>query len=253
MADWDGTRYGVVSALQRQMAAESLSLLELDGDERVLDIGCGDGYVTTQIADRLPDGSIVGIDPSPRMIEAAHRRATPARFQHGDVTSMTFDAEFDVVTSFNALHWVRDQACAYRRINAALRPGGRALVTFVCAGARRSIEDIGMDVTRTPRWVDAFRGFTAPFVHPKPEAFTTTVTAAGLETVALAVADESWDFGSRDAFTRWCTVGFGDWTARLAPGSAPGFVGDLVDRYQAIVGHPGRFGFYQLRAELRRP
>jgi len=186
------------------------------------------------------------------MIEAAQRRETAATFHLGEVTSLAFDADFDVVTSFNALHWVRDQPAAYRCIAAALKPGGRALVTFVCAGPRPSVEDVAMDVTRDARWATAFHGFTAPYVHPQPEAFLVTVTAAGFEVLEHAVADQSWDFRSRDAFAQWCAVGFGDWTARLAPETAQEFVDDVVDRYAAVTGRAGLFGFYQLRAELRR-
>ena len=252
MADWDGARYGAVSELQRVMAAESLSLLTLDGGERVLDIGCGDGYVTAQIADRLPRGTIVGVDPSPRMIAAARRRATSATFRLGEVTTLTYDAEFDAVTSFNALHWVRDQQLAYRCIASALRPGGRALVTFVCGGSRPSVEDVAMDVSRDARWADEFAGFVAPFVHPLPETFAAITIAARLDVLASAVVDQSWDFGSRDAFAQWCAVGFGDWTSRLETDAAATFVDEVVDRYADIAGQPGLLAFYQLRATLRR-
>ncbi|HEY5853352.1 MAG TPA: methyltransferase domain-containing protein [Aldersonia sp.] len=250
MADWDGTGYGEVSELQRVMAAESLSRLHLNGDERVLDVGCGDGYVTARIADRLPRGSILGVDPSPRMIESAKQRTTPATFQLGEVTTLPFTAEFDVATSFNALHWVHDQATAYDRIATALRPDGRALLAFVCAGPRRSLEQVAMDVTHDPRWADAFHGFTAPFVHPEPDAFDAVVTAAGFEIVERTVVDKTWDFGSRDAFARWCAVGFGDWTARLAPDRVSAFIDDAVERYTQVTGRPGVVAFYQLRAEL---
>lgn len=252
VADWDGAQYGVVSELQRVMAAESLSLLTLDGGERVLDIGCGDGYVTAQIADRLPRGMIVGIDPSPRMIEAAQRRATSAKFQLGEVTTLTYDAEFDVVTSFNALHWVRDQHRAYRCIASALRPGGRALVTFVCGGSRPSVEDVAMDVSRDARWAEGFAGFVAPFVHPLPESFAAITNAEGLDVLESAVVDQSWDFGSRDAFAQWCAVGFGDWTSRLGTDLAATFVDEVVDRYADVAGRAGLLAFYQLRATLRR-
>lgn len=250
MADWDGAGYAVVSELQRAMATESLELLALDGAERVLDVGCGDGYVTAVIAERLCSGSILGVDPSPRMIEAARDRATAATFQLGDVTSLTFDAEFDVVTSFNALHWVHDQVGAYRSLAGALVPGGRALLTFVCGGPRPSVEDVAMDVARDTRWVRAFEGFVAPFVHPAPDAFALSATAAGFEVRRQAVVDKSWDFGSRDAFAHWCAVGFGDWTSRLTPESVVGFVDDVVDRYAEVSGGSGLFAFYQMRAEL---
>ncbi|MGZ8803262.1 MAG: class I SAM-dependent methyltransferase [Mycobacterium sp.] len=241
-----------MSELQRTMAAESLSLIALDGDEHLLDIGCGDGYVTAQIADRLPGGTILGVDPSPRMIEAARQRATTATFQLGEVCSLTFDAEFDVVTSFNALHWVHDQPEAYRHIANTLRPGGRALVTFVCDGPRPSVEDVAMDVTRDARWGAMFDGFIKPFVHPTPEGFAATVSAAGSEVLEQAVVDQSWNFGSRDAFAQWCAVGFGDWSARLAPDAAAQFVDDVVDRYAEVTGRADLFAFYQLRARLRR-
>jgi trans-aconitate 2-methyltransferase len=260
--DWDGARYGEISALQRAMAEDSLALLELDGGERVLDVGCGDGWVTTRIAERLPHGSVLGLDPSPRMVEAARRRvpddaSSPgppavATFVVGDVVAMTFDAEFDVVTSFNALHWVTDQAAAYRAIASALRPDGRALVTFVCAGPRRSVEDVAMAVARGSRWAASFGDFVPPYRHPTVEAFTATAGDAGLEAASTSVRDVEWDFGSREAFAAWCAVGFGDWTGRLSPQLAGQFVDEVVDRYAEVIGRPGVFGFYQLRARLSR-
>ena len=65
------------------------------------------------------------------------------------------------------------------------------------------------------------------------------------------VVDKTWDFGSRNAFARWCTVGFGDWTSRLDPDRVAEFVDDVVDRYTDLIGRPGMVAFYQLRAELR--
>ncbi|MDA2892739.1 class I SAM-dependent methyltransferase [Mycolicibacterium sp. BiH015] len=252
MADWDGTRYGMVSDLQRAAAAESLALIDLDGGERVLDVGCGDGYVTAQIAERLPGGSVLGVDPSPRMIEVARRRTTSASFVSGDVTSLVFDGEFDVVTSFNALHWVQDQDAAYRCMASALTPRGRAYLTFVCAGPRLAIEEMGMIVARQKRWGTAFDGFTTPYRHPTPENFAQTATAAGFEIVAQTVVDRWWEFGSRDAFARWCTVGFGDWTSHLGPDEAPLFIDAVVDCYRDISGRDDTVGFYQLRATLKR-
>ncbi|GIH03859.1 hypothetical protein Rhe02_19260 [Rhizocola hellebori] len=127
MADWDGAGYAHISELQRAMATASLESVTVAGTERVLDVGCGDGYVTRLIASRLPNGSVLGVDPSPRMIEVARTsddRLTNVAFQVGDVSTMGFGPEFDLVVSFNALHWVTDQEAAYRNIAAALKPTG---------------------------------------------------------------------------------------------------------------------------------
>ena len=108
MADWDGRGYEQISDLQRHLASRTLAALSFDGAERVLDVGCGDGYITRSIAARVPAGSVVGIDASPRMIEVARSRPNPPGtvidFQVCDVLALPFDREFDVVVSFNVLH-----------------------------------------------------------------------------------------------------------------------------------------------------
>ena len=74
MTEWDARAYNRVSALQQWLAAKSLGRLPLDGTERVLDVGCGDGKVTSEIARRLPRGSVVGVDASHAMIAFAAQK-----------------------------------------------------------------------------------------------------------------------------------------------------------------------------------
>jgi trans-aconitate 2-methyltransferase len=264
MADWDGAGYERISGLQRRLAREALAQLQFRGDERVLDVGCGDGYITRVIASRLPDGSVVGVDASPRMIQVARSRPDPpgavVRFLVADVLDLPsggefdagFDAGFDIVVSFNALHWVADQVAALTAIARTLTSAGRAVVQQVCAGPRRSLEQTAMQVCRRPPWAAAFAGFVAPFTHVDPADYPRLAAAAGLRVTGQRVADLSWDFGSRAAFTQWCTVGFADWTARLPPPDVSAWVDDVVEAYQAEVGQPGVFRFLQMRAEAVR-
>jgi len=256
VADWDGAGYERISALQRHLAQEALLYLDVQGAERVLDVGCGDGYITRTIASRLAGGSIVGVDASPRMIEVARSRPDPpgadVRFLVADVLDLPFDGEFDVAVSFNALHWVADQVAALTAIARALRPTGRLMVQQVCGGSRRSVEETAMQVCGRPRWAESFAGFTAPFVHVDPAGYPEIAAAAGLRVDDQDVADIRWDFGSRAAFTDWCTVGFADWTARLAADQVPIWVADVVEAYQSQVGEPGVFRFLQLRAAMSR-
>ncbi len=254
MADWDGRGYEQISGLQRELAGRALADLLFAGHERVLDIGCGDGYVTRSIAAQLPHGSVVGIDPSPRMIQTARSRPDPpgaeVHFEIGDVLDLPYRYEFDVVVSFNALHWVTDQQAALSAIGRATRTHGRVVVQQVCAGPRLSLEQLAMQVTERPRWRSAFAGFPAPFVHVDPETYPQTAESAGLRIVDLTAGDFRWDFGSREAFTQWCTVGFADWTARLPADRAGAFIDEVVDEYESLVGAPGLFRFLQMHAEM---
>lgn len=253
MADWDGAGYERVSDLQRTMAGRALAELTVRGDERCLDVGCGDGYVTRLVALRLPRGSVLGVDPSPRMILAAQAAPVPAgadvRFTAGDVLDLPFRAEFDLVVSFNALHWVRDQAAALRALRLVVRDDGRLLLRFVCAGVRPSLEDVAMQVSGRDPWRSRLGELEPPFTHPDPTAYQHLAEQAGFSVARADVADEQWDFPDDTAFAQWCTVGFADWTALLDPRRAGDWVDEVVTAYRGIVPEPGRFRFQQLTVE----
>jgi trans-aconitate 2-methyltransferase len=252
VADWDGWSYRKVSALQTWLATQSLAGVAMAGDERVLDVGCGDGRITAAIAEQLTDGSILGIDPSPRMITAAGTFSSPRlRFAVGDVLTMEFRDEFDAVVSFNALHWVPDQHAALARIRAALRDRSWALIQVVCAGPRPSLEAVAMRTCTQPAWREHFAGLRAPFVHVDPGRYAELAAGAGLRLTDREVTDRSWDFGSAEEFAGWCRVGFGSWTDRLPDdAAADAFVADVLARYERITGSPRRFQFMQLRVRL---
>jgi trans-aconitate 2-methyltransferase len=249
MTDWDGTEYRQVSDLQQWLADRALDGLDLDGVRSLLDVGCGDGRITAEIARRIPEADVVGLDPSPRMISVAPARGR-LTFELGDVSTMGYESRFDAVVSFNALHWALDQRAALSRIAAALRPSGWALLVFVCAGERPSLESVAMQIVRSPRWQSSFEGFEVPFVHPDVATWTNIAESCGLRVVDTTVDDLSWDFGSRDRFVRWCSVGFGGWTDHLPASAGAAFVRDVVDAYAQATGSESVFRFLQLRAQL---
>ncbi len=251
MVDWDGAEYVRVSGLQQWLAERALQDLDLSGVRSVLDIGCGDGRITAEIARRLGDARVVGIDPSPRMIAMAPS-APGLSFERGDVLDLGRPGEFDLVTSFNALHWVAQQKQALQRISEAIAAPGRALLVLVCAGERQSLEATATKITATPRWAPAFSGFEPPFVHPEPALWSQLAERAGFAVDHLDVDDLKWDFGSRSTFAKWCTVGFGDWTSRLSDRDAEAFVEDVVDAYTDVVGTDHLFHFMQMRARLSK-
>ncbi|HEX4431217.1 MAG TPA: class I SAM-dependent methyltransferase [Frankiaceae bacterium] len=249
--DWDGLEYRQVSGMQQWLAERALAGVGLDGVRSVLDIGCGDGRITTTLAARIPGARVVGVDPSPGMIAAAP--ATSAvEFRIGDVLDERFSAEFDLVVSFNALHWVLDTARALRSIASALQPGGRALLVLVCAGERPSLEDVAMRVTAGPPWRDQFAAFQRPYEHPQPQRWNELAEAAGLQEVTTRVEDLTWDFGDRQSMARWCAAGFGAWTALLPSAQKQAFVDDVVDAYAEVAGSDQLLRFMQLRSLLQR-
>ena len=257
MTEWNAAAYSRLAALQRWVADEHLRSLTLAGDERVLDVGCGDGTITARIADRVARGSVLGVDPSTRMIAFAHEhcRRPNLDFAIGDAARLGFAEAFDLVVSFNALHWVLDPRAALTSIRAALRPGGRTFLEFVPAAERRSLERVIEATRSTPRWAPYFAGYRAPYLHLSPEDYAGLARDSGLEIERIATERKEWDFGSREAFVDWARVTFVEWTRMIPDGERDQFITDVLDAYAEVgrdVG-PHVFVFYQMEVELRRP
>src|SRR6201998_713044 len=256
MTEWSGEEYADISALQRAMADEAVGSLQLAGAERLLDVGCGDGYVTRRLAGLVPGGYVVGIDPSRGMLAEALRgdRIGPSGpvFVRADVRDLPFTENFDAAVSFNALHWVPQQQRALSQIAAVVHPGAGVLIQVVCAGERPSVESIAMTLCDRPHWAPRFTGFTAPFTHVDPAFFDQLALAAGFAVAGLTVTDRQWDFGTRERFARWCSVGSTAWTDRLHVDDRARFIEELVSAYETVSGRPGLLRFTQMRDELVR-
>ena len=261
MTEWDARAYDRVSALQQWLAEKSLARLSLDGDERVLDLGCGDGKVSVEIARHLPHGWVVGVDASHVMIAyAAEKFPTTTHpnltFRVAGAAQLPFADEFDLVVSFNCLHWVRDQASALRGVRTALVPSGRTHLRFVPHGARKSLEDVIDDTRRAPAWAAYFPDHQPPYLHVTPEEYRALAQSSGLRVERLDVEQEEWDFESRDAFVHFAEATFVEWTRLLPPDRQGAFIDEVLDRYRQLGdGSPDQanvFTFYQMEVVLRR-
>jgi len=170
MADtWNPTDYHEHSYPQYALALGLFKRLRLNGNERILDVGCGDGKVTAELATRAPHGSVLGIDSSPDMIEFAQRmfpRSAHSNlsFRYGDAARLTFRNEFDVVVAFASLHWIKDLPIALRGIKQSLTPDGRLVAQIVAkrhptSQIRSPLHLARKEVMDRPAWRTYFRGF----------------------------------------------------------------------------------------------
>ncbi|MFZ1133475.1 MAG: class I SAM-dependent methyltransferase [Candidatus Korobacteraceae bacterium] len=259
MTEWDAADYARISGLQQAMAAEALALLNLNGSERILDVGCGNGKITAEIAARDTQGSVVGVDPSHEMIEFASTHYGPAlrpnlRFEVADARQLPYRNEFDLVVSFNALHWIPQQDEALRSIHSALTSGGRAQLRLVPKGKRESLENVLYETCLSPRWIAYYHDFHDPYLHLTPEEYTALAERCGFHVVRVHTEDKAWDFGSRSAFIAFGNVTFVEWTRYLPDDEKPAFIVDVLDRYRAVVadrpGQENTFKFYQMDITL---
>src|SRR5512145_1019858 len=147
---WNAEDYAGNSSVQMQWALELIASLSLKGNERLLDIGCGDGKVTARLAELLPHGRVCGIDLSPNMIRLAHGQYPPGShpnlsFLQMDATDIRLPDLFDVAFSNATLHWVCDHLAVLRGIHACLLPGGKILFQMGGRGNAAEILDAVRD------------------------------------------------------------------------------------------------------------
>lgn len=261
MTEWDAEQYSQRSALQKAMAAQVLALLNLNGTERVLDVGCGDGRITAEIAARVPRGSVIGVDSSHNMIDLAGNRFGPEtnpnlRFQVGDARKLLFSEEFDLVVSFNALHWVPEQDSALHAICSALKPGGAAQLRLVPIGERKSIETVLEETRLSSKWSRYFSGFHDPYLRLTPEQYAAAAERNGFRVERIQTQLQAWDFETRASFLGFTSVTMVEWTRRLPEPEKLRFINEVLDRYRSVAadkpGEENTFKFYQMDVTLTR-
>lgn len=109
------------------------------GAQRVLDVGCGDGFLAARLAERIP--RVVALDIDEQVLQRASARFAGTRVQWtcGDVITVELP-EFDAVVSNAALHHIDDTRAALARLAGLVRPGGTlAVVTFVKPSVRETV------------------------------------------------------------------------------------------------------------------
>jgi trans-aconitate methyltransferase len=167
MYQWDAEDYHRSSVEQQKWARELILKLALMGNERVLDIGCGDGKITAEIAEKLPEGSVLGIDNSEEMIHFARKNFPSKRFQNlafelMDATELSFDEKFDVVFSNATLHWINNQLLVLEGIKKSLKPSGKVLLQMGGRGNAAQIFEVLETIIKGEKWEKYFTDYCTP-------------------------------------------------------------------------------------------
>jgi len=202
--EFDGKKYEQASSHQQEWGRKLIAELDLKGNERVLDLGCGDGTQTAIIADLLPDGDAVVIDASQGMIDAALPKSRPnLRFRLLDIDDLDYDGEFDVVFSNAALHWVKDHARLLLIVRRALRPGGHVRFNFAGEGNCMAFFRVIREAMAQERYRPGFSSFVWPWFMPSVDEYRELAVSGALQNVRVWGENADRYFPDANAMIRW--------------------------------------------------
>jgi trans-aconitate 2-methyltransferase len=229
--DWDAGTYDRVADPMARWGAAVLDRLPLQGNERVLDAGCGSGRVTELLAERLPDGQVIALDGSPSMVDAARRRlarfGARIEFVVADLGApLPIEGDLDAVLSTATFHWVPDHDALFANLAALTRPGGWLVAQFGGAGNIASIQRVLATIGD---------GWTGPAHFEAVLATTRRLDAAGYVDIDCWLTDEPTRFEPGEPFETYLrTVVLGAHLERLLPGERDAFVHAVAE----AVGEP---------------
>jgi trans-aconitate 2-methyltransferase len=178
---WNAGLYDDKHAFVFKFGEDLVNLLSPSQGERILDLGCGTGYLTHLIAET--GARVTGVDNSAEMIGKAKAYYPDLNFRVMSATDLHFDKPFDAVFSNAVLHWVLDKESAIDCIYRSLRPGGRLVLEM---GGKGNVEEIVLNTRKVLTRHGYFKNAATQFWYfPSLGEYTTLLEKRGFR-VAFA-------------------------------------------------------------------
>jgi trans-aconitate 2-methyltransferase len=186
--DWNAVAYDDLSDPMFEWGMAVLKTLELRGNERLLDAGCGSGRLTEELLRRIPSGELVALDFSPKMLEQARLRlarfGNQVEFVHASLQEYELAVQVDGIFSNAVFHWVPDHAALFRCLHGALKPGGWIVAQFGGVGNLARTLQRARAIAEQPQFREHLAG-----VEAGPHFEDQASTRARMEAAGFQVSD----------------------------------------------------------------
>jgi trans-aconitate methyltransferase len=197
---WNATLYENQHAFVWQYGEDLIQLLSPTSKEFILDLGCGTGQLTAQLAQSA--ASVKGIDADAVMIANAQQNYPQLQFEQADARTFQVESPVDAIFSNAALHWVKEPGAAAQHIYQALKPGGRFVAEF---GGKGNVKAI------TEALAKAHSSYVSPWYFPSVAEYAAVLEKHGLEVVFATLRD-------RPTPLEGAEIGLANWLRMFAHG-----------------------------------
>ncbi len=203
---WDAGMYDATRLPQTDAGRELIAMSCVKADDSILDIGCGTGTLTIELARLAHKGKVVGIDPSPEMLDKAREKAlsmSHVSLINIPAHAIDFTKEFDLIFSNSAFQWIKEQEDVVEMAYNALRPGGRVAVQLPAKDfCWELMENINGAISLL-RLESKFKKMESPWRFPVKEEFAGFLRDAGFADVNVFYKDYMLLFESINDVLEW--------------------------------------------------
>ncbi len=232
---WNAAAYDTRHGYIWKHGVGVVELLAPQPGERILDLGCGTGHLTAQIA--ALGAHVVGIDNDPGMIALARQHYPALRFEVADGSSFRRDETFDAVFSNAAIHWMRDPAGVVASVYGVLRPGGRFVAEF---GGKGNVAAITSAVYAAMRPYHPAPESLNPWYFPSVGEYAALLEGHGFEvTLAMLFDRPTYIEGGETGLGSWLGVFAKDFLAAVPLEAHAAIVADVEERLRPTLLHDG--------------
>lgn len=197
---WDSEQYKKNSSVQEELALNFINNYKFNGNEKVLDIGCGDGRLSAKIAKKVPNGFVIGIDLSENMINGAkinHSNVVNLSFELSDALKFKSDKKFDLIVSFSSFHWIEDKLNTLKNLFNLLTPNGKLIIRM----AGGNITEIEETLNKEP-WKSLCEAKNS--WHPESkENITKILDKIGFKQLDIKLICLSHNFKNKEELLNW--------------------------------------------------
>jgi len=237
-AEWNANLYNAKHDFVWKYGSDVVSLLDPRAGERILDLGCGTGHLTAQIAE---SGAVVtGVDRSAEMVAAAQVAYPNLKFEISDARNLSFREEFDAVFSNAMLHWIHEPERVLQGVWRALRPGGRFVAELGGKGNIRAMQE-ALDlalvelVATKPREVH-------PWYYPSVSEYSTRAERNGFEVRFITLFDRPTGLADGAAGMRnWIFMFGADYLAKAGEARREQFLGRVEEMLRPKLFRDGQW------------
>jgi trans-aconitate methyltransferase len=208
---WNPGLYDAKHAFVWEKAKGVVELLAAKPGERILDLGCGTGTLTAEIA--ASEAQVVGVDRSVEMIAEARKKFPELHFEICDARSLNFLAEFDAVFSNAALHWIPEATRVVEGVWRALKPGGRFVAEF---GGKGNVHQVVAALETALNQLGISSDGANPWYYPSIAEYATLLESNGLEVYQAVLFDRPTQLEDADhGLANWITMFCGSFLERV--------------------------------------